>query len=404
MLDTKIKKQLDDIASTMADVPTLKAAQEQIEQRMAKLTQSLEQRVKDVRASHWDERGRYRGVFASEDQARGFGLMAIATIQQHAWASEAFKAEFPDVAKDFTTANGEALIPEGYNATIVDLIESYGVFEPNALRYPMSDSIVPYPKKTGRTIAVPMGESTAVAETKPTIIRKTLTARKWGAYTEAPMEITEDSAAAFGEMIAMDMAEAHALAADTAGFLGAGNAASNQITGVVNALVQNAIAVSASETWGGLTLDDHTRAVSVCTTKTFSGAEGSGPKWYCSHQYFWQVMVPLTLAAGGVTAGEIAGRRQLLFLGYPVELAQVLPSASAANSIGAVFGNLRKGAVFGDRRQFTFKKSEHFKFDEDVLAMLSTRRYDIQVHGAGTGAGGTSVPEVLSAVKTKAAA
>ena len=109
-------------------------------------------------------------------------------------------------------------------------------------------------------------------------------------------------------------------------------------------------------------------------------------------------MVPLTLAAGGVTAGEIAGRRQLLFLGYPVEIAQVMPSASAAAQVSAVFGNLRKGAVFGDRRQFTFKRSENFKFDEDVMAMLSIRRYDIEVHGAGTG----STREVLSAVKTAA--
>ena len=218
------------------------------------------------------------------------------------------------------------------------------------------------------------------------------------------MEVTEDSAAAFGELIAQDMAEAHAEAIDGAGFNGDGTAAFNNILGVVNALVQNAIAVSASENWAGLTLDDHTKAVSVCTTKTFNGAEGDGPKWYCSHQYFWQVMAPLTLAAGGVSAGEIAGKRQLLFLGYPVELAQVLPAASAADQVAAVFGNLRKGAVFGDRREFTFKRSEDFKFSEDVLAMLSTRRYDIQVHGAGTGAGGSSVPEVLSAVKTKAAA
>ncbi|MEM8493899.1 MAG: phage major capsid protein [Planctomycetota bacterium] len=110
--------------------------------------------------------------------------------------------------------------------------------------------------------------------------------------------------------------------------------------------------------------------------------------------------MPITLAAGGVTAGEIAGRRQLLFLGYPVELTQVLPGASAADAIGALFGNLRSGAVFGDRREFTFRRSEDFKFDEDVLAMLSTRRYDIEVHGAGEG----STTEVLSAVKTKAAA
>ena len=83
-MDPKIKGQIEEIAKTMQDVPTLKAAQEQIEQRLQKLTKTLDERLAEVRSQKWDRHGRYRGVFDHEDQARGFGLLAIATVQRHA--------------------------------------------------------------------------------------------------------------------------------------------------------------------------------------------------------------------------------------------------------------------------------------------------------------------------------
>lgn len=168
---------------------------------------------------------------------------------------------------------------------------------------------------------------------------------------------------------------------------------------MLNALIAEAIITGSGTAWSDLTMLDHELAVGTCRQSAFTGNGDNGPKWYTSLQYFWQVLVPLTLGVGGVTAAEVGGRRLPVFLGFPVEFTQVLPSASAADTIGAVFGNLRKGAVFGDRRQLTFKQSDQFKFDEDVLAMLTTRRYDIQVHGAGVG----TDPEVLTAVKTGAA-
>ncbi|MEM8493900.1 MAG: hypothetical protein AAF663_00760 [Planctomycetota bacterium] len=72
------------------------------------------------------------------DHARGFGLIVGMHVLRSERFADALKSEFPDVSKDFTTTDGDALIPEDYNATIVDLIEEYGVFERNALTYPMT--------------------------------------------------------------------------------------------------------------------------------------------------------------------------------------------------------------------------------------------------------------------------
>lgn len=230
-LDPELKEMIGEVKKTLGEAAEVKSAVAQLEEQMKGIPKTLENKIKAVKNIAFDPvSSRYRGVFGSEENARGFGLLILREVQGHAWAGEALKSDFADVVKDFSTTDGAALLPEDYNASIVDLIESYGVFEPNALSYPMTSDRTRYPKKTGRTAAVPMDESTSVSETKPTVIGKMLTARKWGAYTEAPMEIEEDSAAAFGELVAMDMAEAHALAADQAGFLVAWGATDHRPT------------------------------------------------------------------------------------------------------------------------------------------------------------------------------
>ena len=395
-LDSETKTLLQEIKASLTEQSKVKAAVHQLEEQMKGVPATIDNKLKAVRSMTFDGTSRYRGLFDSPDQARSFGLLAVASVVKSSWAIEALKSEFPDTHKDFTSGDADAMIPEDTAAVLVDLIEQNGVFERNALSYPMPSDRTAYPKKTGRTAAVPMGEGAAVAETKPTILKKFLTARKWGVYTEIPTEVEDDMIGSLAELIAADMAEAHATAIDQAGFLGDGTATFNQITGVNNALIANAIITGSGNTWAALTLEDFEQVVGTVTQKTFAGAGDSGPRWFASLQLFWGVMVPLTLSVGGVTAAEVGGRRLPVFLGFPVEFTQTMPTVSAADTTAAIFGNLRQGAVFGDRRKFMVKESRDFKFDEDVLAMLSTRRYDIQVHGAGNGID----PEVLAALAT----
>jgi len=399
-MDTDTQKMLGEVKTALGDYGKIKGAVEQLEADVRALPKTFEDKLRAVKSRAWDGLGRYRGVLGSEDRARSFGLLVMQTVGK-TWAGEALKNEFPDVsAKAFGSADAGNLIPEEFSGVIVDLIEQFGVFERNTLRVPMSGDIQRYSKKTGRMSAAPMAEGTAIAETKPTLAPKALTARKWGTYIEVPSEVAEDAVAAIGEMIAVDMAEAFALAVDEAGFTGDGSAGFNSITGVVDSLIAEAIVTgtgAAGAKWGSLVLDDFLQVVSLVATRTF---QGNNAKWYCSHQFYWTVMVPIVLGVGGVAAGEVEGRRQPLFLGYPVEFTQVLPTAPADASVAAVFGNLRQGAVLGDRRQINIRESRDYKFAEDLIAMLGTRRFDIQVHGAGTG----TTPEVLAALRTPAAA
>jgi HK97 family phage major capsid protein len=95
-------------------------------------------------------------------------------------------------------------------------------------------------------------------------------------------------------------------------------------------------------------------------------------------------MERVMLAAGGVTAAEIAaGRRQPMFMGYPVEFAQAMPSTEANSQVCALFGALDLSSLFGDRRMTTIATSEHLNFAEDELAIRGTERFDINNHDVG---------------------
>ncbi len=48
-----------------------------------------------------------------------------------------------------------------------------------------------------------------------------------------------------------------------------------------------------------------------------------------------------------------------------------------------LFGDMRRAAVFGDRRQLTLAISEHANFATDELTFRATERVDINVHDVG---------------------
>lgn len=414
-LDPQLKEYVDEIKSSIGtlqqkqqelagklgehDVNEVAEALKSLEQKQQELAEDVTKRLQAISRVVGGGSRHYRGAFASEDDARAFGLAVIGKVLGQGWATEALKSDHKDVydligAKAFTTTNADAVIPEQWVSTMVNLLENYGVFEPAAMSMPMSTDTLNYSKKTARIGAQPMDEGSSLSSANPTLAAQTLTAKKWGAYTEVNNEVSEDAIIAVAEMIMDDMAESHAKAVDDAGFNGDGTASYNSVTGILNALHSNQIQQSATgnTTWDDLTLNDHEVAVSLLATKAFSD---NALAWYCSTQYYWRVMVRLMLSQGGVTAGEIEGRRRPLFMGYPVVFTAILPSSSAAGQISAVIGNLRQGAKFGDRRQLRMRASEHFKFSEDATAMLSTRRYAINIDGAGE-------DEVMAAVQTAA--
>jgi HK97 family phage major capsid protein len=61
-----------------------------------------------------------------------------------------------------------------------------------------------------------------------------------------------------------------------------------------------------------------------------------------------------------------------------------MPVATADATIHAYFGNFREAAIIGDRMGIRIGQSDQYAFNEDVLTIRATARYDINVHEPGT--------------------
>lgn len=80
-----------------------------------------------------------------------------------------------------------------------------------------------------------------------------------------------------------------------------------------------------------------------------------------------------------------------------------MPSlASPSGKYGCLYGNMKLGMVFGDRRQVTIRKSLERYFDSDTTGILGTERISIVPHGTLlpiTGATGLAANGPIVALK-----
>lgn len=87
-------------------------------------------------------------------------------------------------------------------------------------------------------------------------------------------------------------------------------------------------------------------------------------------------------ACGGNAQGIDEFGRPML-LGYPDNLSIDMPTATAANTVFALFGNFEKSVFIGDRIPFAMTMIEHAAFSTDLLHSRANTRYDLNVSEAG---------------------
>jgi HK97 family phage major capsid protein len=93
----------------------------------------------------------------------------------------------------------------------------------------------------------------------------------------------------------------------------------------------------------------------------------------------------LASVSGGITTTVVDGKVTPWFLGFPVQLTQVLPqdTGSLASKIMLLFGDMSLAAAIGDRRQVTLARSLSTYFPTDQVAIRGTERVAINVHDLG---------------------
>jgi len=346
--------------------------------------------------------------FTAEERAYRFAKWAMACM-----GSDSAKSFCNDhgislkVSNEGTNSAGAYLVPEEFGGDVIQLLEKYGVARQLFKIRQMSSDVRNDPRRVSGLTASFTAESAAGSESTKAWDSVTLTAKKLTVLSRMTSELNEDAAINIGDDLLMEIAQAFALKEDQSGFRGDGTATYGGITGVLPALAT----MNGVDDGGGLILAAG-NLFSEFTLANFNAAVGRIPqyadtantKWVAHRSFYYGTMQRLELASGGVTAVEIReGNRIPLFLGYPVAISQVMPSADVNSQIACTLGDHSLAASFGDRRQPTIAFSSEATiggesvFERDQIAVRGTERIDINVHDIGSATTAGPVVGIISA-------
>lgn len=316
-------------------------------------------------------------------------------------------------------AAGGALVPTILDNDLIKLVDQYGVFRRNARMKRMTSQTLLVPRRVGGFTARWEGEGVASTPQDLSFDNVGLTAKGLKVLAVYSSELGEDAYIDLGNEVADEIALAMAEGEDNAGFNGNGDLDYGKVIGLdgkFKALVAAAggtwttdahkeyaagIRYASDDTWDGIVLGDLTKLMGAVAGYTFN--QGNA-KWYCSSQFFFNVMMKLAVSAGGATVAEIiAGSQTPRFLGYPVEFVQKMPQMTAVDTISVYFGDLRQAAMFGDARTVTLARSTEYRFAEDQIAVRGKERVDINCHDLGNADSTASsrVPGPIAGLATK---
>lgn len=302
----------------------------------------------------------------------------------------AFSPEASGGQMEGVNEDGGFLVPTEIDDALIDLREMYGVFRRRARNVTMgSDQKLRSRRKSGLSTAW-LSEGDELDVSKKGWDQVKLGAKTLGCLAKWTNEFGMDASIDAGDDLAREMAWAFAKEEDEAGFVGTGVSTNGGIVGITQKLLDVyttsggvGLIVGAGNLFSELTLPNFESMVGALPEY----ADTPNVAWYCHRVFYAEVMLRLMIASGGVTAAEISSGavwRNRTFLGYPVEVVQVMPKTDANSQVPVVFGDLSLASDFGDRQQTTVATSEHLYFASNEIAIRGIERVDINNHDVGS--------------------
>jgi len=280
-------------------------------------------------------------------------------------------------AKDFMAAQsigtdnkGGYTVPDPLSDALINLLEDRGVARRACQRVVMSADTWTVPKVSAHASIYYPAEAASLTESDVTFGSVQLQAQKLAALVKMSSEITEDSILSILDVVVESIAYGIALEEDKNLFNGvAGGVNTSGIAGDASVDDTNVASV------GALALSDLT----ACASGIGNPIIGASNEWFMSPVVFHSQVRDLLNAAGGNTIVDLEGGQRPLLMGYPVNLVSCLPAAPASGELVAVFGDMRLGAYFGDRRALNFKTLNELYAENDQIGVVATERIDIKV-------------------------
>lgn len=353
-----------------------------------------------------------------EERAYAFGHWALATISKQCpgigiqgagGASKSIQVckerglDILNVAQTDDNANAGVFVPEQFGQDLVINRENYGKLRQTAEVLPMFSDTRTDPKWTSGLTAFFTDEGSAITESDAAWENIKLVAKDLAVLTRMSRQLSADAAIDYGDRLVNEIAYAMALKEDTVAFTGTGIGTDGGVIGI-NTRLQDVDGAGTDSnglntqgtgtTWGAIVIGDFHDTIALCPGYALERQ----PIWICSAAFYHGVMAPLAIAqAGGATileASKTVGGATVggQFLGFPVVFSQVFPIVTAVTIVSTIFGAMQLGFRMGDRQQEAVMFSEHASvggesvFERNQIAVRSTERIDIVVHGYGTSA------------------
>lgn len=329
---------------------------------------------------------REKAVFDTPEDAETFG--AWSRLNLAAQINKSYKAEGEDrdiiqkAGLTYDNSLGGATVPQEFMNSLIWRTEQYGVARRLAQVVRMNSDNMVIPRRTGLVTMGFVAEGSGPTAQENRYDNVELTARKAIGLFQVSTELFEDSAINQSNEYADSVAEAQALLEDQIYFLGDGSATYGGFNGLANALPSAAYLSGVA--WGSITTANIQNAMG-----SVQNVKNGNLAFVCSRQFYFQVLARLDKATSqfkelaganpSFTAGSIAVGN---FLGYPVYISQVLPTATGANK-AAYFGDFSGISKIGDRRQLSLDVSREYAFNADLITMRATARLAVNVHGDG---------------------
>lgn len=339
-------------------------------------------------------------------RAARFGMWAMAMIGRALpmYAHQTYRAEKYCLDQGLITnaAHGEGgadttgahvLVPDEFGTDLILLREQFGLARRLLNVVPMSSDTKTEPRQLSGLTAYFTAENAAGTESTMSFDNVTLVAKKLMALARISNELNMDAVISFGDKLAFEIAYAFASKEDDCAFNGDGTSTYGGMVGIRSRLDEltagtaPGLILGSGNAYSELALTDFESVVGALPVY----ADTPRARWVCHKKFYYEVMVKLALAAGGVTSVEIAGGRRVpVFLGYPVEFSQKYPSTAANSQIPVTFGDHALAGMFGSRglEEISFSDQATIggesMFERDQIGVRGKQRFDVVIHSYGS--------------------
>lgn len=284
---------------------------------------------------------------------------------------------------------GGYLVPEEFGTDYIRLVEKYGIARQLLDVEPMARDTKTCPRRRTGLTAYFVNEAASITASDMTVDQITLVAKKLAVLNQQSNELFSDNIISMADKVIEEIAQSMAAKEDDCAFNGDGTSTYGGITGIrqklkdVDGTIANikGLQVGSGNLYSELVVADFTSTIGRLPEYA-----SMNPVWCVSRKFYYDVMVKLAQTSGGLTPGQLMqgeAVKSMTFLGYPVVIAQKMPTTEGNSQVCALFGDFKMGAKFGYRTDLSLAVSNELGFQTDTRYIRGIQRFDINVHDVG---------------------